>query len=106
MDLDQGQPFNNILIEVAGTMGLAGLVPVFGILVYAVISFTKVVRGRQTEAAAYFMSFFAIFLALQFESTFLRYYLWTPLGLGLGVLAQTKKPPMTKPTQVPLQAPA
>ena len=106
MDLDQGAPFSNILIEVAGTMGLAGLVPVFGILFYALFSFIKALRGRQIEAAAYFMSFFTIFLALQFESTFLRYYLWTPLGLGLGVLAQTTAPQMTRLVPILRQASA
>ena len=88
MELDQGEPFTNITLEVAGTMGMAGLIPFFGILTYTVISFARAIRGGDTEAAAFLIGFFAIFLALQFESTFLRYYLWTNLGLGLGVLAQ------------------
>jgi hypothetical protein len=89
MELDQGQPFSNILIEVVGTMGVAGLVPVLGILIYAGVCVIRSLRCVETPAAAAFlMAFFAIFLALQFDSTFLRYYLWTPLGLGLGALAR------------------
>ena len=108
MELEQGQPFSNIVIEVAGTMGVAGLVPFFGIILYAVYSFTGAIRSGKTEASVFLMSFLAIFLALQLESTFLRYYLWTPLGLGLGVLAQTRKRPTarTAPSPVPLGAPA
>ena len=92
MNVDQGQPFSNILIEVAGTMGIAGLVPVLGILIYAGSCAVKSLRDQEMPAAAaFFMAFFAIFLALQFESTFLRYYLWTPLGLGLGTWARMQR---------------
>lgn len=102
MDIDEGQPFSNILIEVAGTMGIAGLAPVLAILIYAGACAVKSLRSETIPvAAAFFMAFFAIFMALQFESTFLRYYLWTPLGLGLGVLARSQGAATPKPAPRP-----
>ncbi len=93
-DIDTGQPFSNIVIEVMGTMGIAGLIPFLGILAYAARGLFQALRRRHAAspaAIALFVGFFSIFLALQFESTFLRYYLWSPLGLALGLLWQTRR---------------
>jgi O-antigen ligase len=89
-----GMPFCNIVVEVLGTMGIAGFIPFAGILIYAILQVVRLLRGIPhpfTPAAmAFFMGFFTIFLALQFDGTFLRYYLWSPLGLALGAFAQIR----------------
>ena len=83
--VERGQPFSNIVVEVMGTMGIAGLVPFLAILIYAIWTMGRMLRDENMAAAvALFIGFFSIFLALQFESTFLRYYLWSPLGLAFG----------------------
>jgi hypothetical protein len=43
------------------------------------------------------MGFFSTLLALQLDGTMLRYYLWSPLGLALGVIAQMRSVPVTDP---------
>lgn len=105
-DLDTGQPFSNIIIEVLGTMGIAGFIPFAGILFFAIFSVFKVARSIHQAAPfaiALFVGFFSIFLALQFESTFLRYYLWCPLGLAIGLWAQIRN--STRPEAPPPAAP-
>jgi O-antigen ligase len=90
-DLETGQPFSNIIIEVLGTMGLIGFAPFAAILAFAIYSMSvamRTARSASPVATAFFVGFFSIFLALQFESTFLRYYLWVPLGLAFGVMAR------------------
>ncbi|HWY61220.1 MAG TPA: O-antigen ligase family protein [Rhizomicrobium sp.] len=92
-DVENGQPFSNINVEVLGTMGMAGFLPFAAILMYAAGTMIRLIRRKHElapVAIAFFIGFFSIFLALQFESTFLRYYLWSPLGLALGVMAQMR----------------
>ena len=91
MYLEKGQPFCNIIVEVLGTMGIVGFIPFAAIITYAIWSMTKMARNRRLfdpSAMALFIAFFSIFLSLQLEGTFLRYYLWTPLGLALGIMAR------------------
>lgn len=92
--LDFGQPFCNIVVEVMGTMGIVGLIPFLAILLRAAWQTTQMLMSRGSEAvigAAFFVGFFSTFLALQLEGTFLRYYLWAPLGLALGIAAQMRE---------------
>lgn len=92
-DLEGGQPFSNIIIEVLGTMGLVGFVPFAALILFAVYTAIRAARNSNptsTIAVAIFIGFFSTFLALQFESTFLRYYLWSPLGLAFGLYAQLR----------------
>jgi O-antigen ligase len=94
MGLEGGQPFCNVIIEVLGTMGIAGFIPFAGIIGYAVQTMIRVARDKRLfdpVAMAFFVGFFCTFLALQLESTFLRYYLWTPLGLALGITARRRQ---------------
>lgn len=87
----KGQPFCNIFIEVLGTMGLLGFAPFCAILSYCGWQIVKVQRRPDTyspAAMAFLMGFFSSILAMQFEGTMLRYYLWSPLGLALGAIAQ------------------
>jgi O-antigen ligase len=93
MNLEAGQPFCNIVIEILGTMGIAGFIPFAGIMVYAVLAMIRNARDKllfDPVAMAFFVGFFCTFLALQLEGTFLRYYLWAPLGLALGVTARRR----------------
>jgi len=86
-----GQPFCNIVVEVLGTMGIVGFIPFAAILIYALSRLVQMLRrpvSFDPYAMAFIVAFFSIFLALQLEGTFLRYYLWAPLGLGLGVMAR------------------
>jgi O-antigen ligase len=86
-----GQPFCNIFIEVLGTMGILGFIPFCAILIYSV---RKAVWLQWQDhplapvAMAFLIGFFCSILAMQLEGTVLRYYLWSPLGLALGVIAQ------------------
>lgn len=87
----EGQPFCNIFVEVLGTTGLLGFIPFLGILFYSLASMITLLRQKHPispAGMAFFMGFFATFLSLQFDGTVLRYYLWVPLGLALGVLSQ------------------
>jgi len=88
-NLGVGQPFCNIFIEVLGTTGLIGFIPFIAIILYAVRRFISQVKGNiSVEATAFFIGFFSVLLSLQLEGTVLRYYLWSPLGLALGVMAR------------------
>lgn len=92
--LDEGQPFCNIVVEVLGTMGIMGFIPFASILFYSAFQAVRLFLSRASAAVAggaFFMGFFSTFLALQLEGTFLRYYLWAPLGLGLGVVARMRE---------------
>jgi O-antigen ligase len=106
MELDRGQPFCNVFVEVLGTMGIVGFVPFVGILLYAAWQTIKTLRDRHhfaLAAIAFFMGFFSTLLALQFDGTMLRYYLWSPLGLALGVMGQMRSAPAEKLGSRPLQ---
>jgi O-antigen ligase len=88
-----GQPFCNIFIEVLGTMGLVGFVPFCAILGYCGRQMIWLQRQRDMfspAAMAFLMGFFCSILAMQFEGTMLRYYLWSPLGLAFGVIARSR----------------
>ena len=100
-----GQPFCNVFVEVLGTMGIVGFIPFVGIMLYAVWQAIKSLTDRQISpaATAFFMGFFCTLLALQFDGTMLRYYLWSPLGLALGALAQIRSAPAEKQAPRPLR---
>jgi O-antigen ligase len=88
-----GQPFCNIFVEVLGTMGIVGFVPFIAILGYCVWQAAKLMRSDHPLAPiamAFLVGFFCSILAMQLEGTMLRYYLWSPLGLAFGVLAQIR----------------
>jgi O-antigen ligase len=94
MTAEAGEPFCNIIVEVLGTMGILGFIPFFGVLCYAVWSMWRLARDPRVfdpAAMAFFVGFFSTFLALQLEGTFLRYYLWAPLGLALGAMARRRQ---------------
>ena len=88
---EAGQPFVNIIIEVLGTMGIMGFLPFLVILIYSVMTAIRIRKlpDYQYPLAA-FMAFWSMFLALQFEGTFLRYYLWTAYGLAFGMIGRLK----------------
>lgn len=96
-----GQPFCNIFIEVLGTMGLVGFVPFCGILGYSAWQAIRLQRDNHPMAPVamtFLMGFFCSILAMQLEGTMLRYYLWSPLGLAFGVIAQMRaRPPHSDP---------
>jgi O-antigen ligase len=86
-----GQPFCNIFVEVLGTMGVVGFIPFIAILGYCIGQAAKLLRSDHPLAPiamAFFVGFFCSILAMQLEGTMLRYYLWSPLGLAFGILAQ------------------
>lgn len=92
--LDVGEPFCNVVIEVMGSMGIIGLIPFAAILLRAAWQMIQTLMGRGAAAvagSAFFVGFFSTFLALQLEGTFLRYYLWAPLGLALGMVARMRE---------------
>jgi O-antigen ligase len=91
--LDVGQPFCNVVVEVMGCMGIAGLIPFAAILLRAAWQMIQTAMSRGMAAVAggtFFVGFFSTFLALQLEGTFLRYYLWAPLGLAIGIVARMR----------------
>jgi len=91
INVAEGQPFSNVIIEVLGTTGLIGLIPFTAIVIYAAGRMLQQIRKRTSpETVAFFVGFFSIFMALQFESTVLRYYLWSPLGLALGSIVYNR----------------
>ena len=89
-DPRQGEPFCNVIVEILGTTGILGFIPFSGILLYA--AWSMIAWGKRhappPEAVAFLVGFFSTFLAMQLDGTVLRYYLWSPLGLGLGIIAQ------------------
>lgn len=100
-----GQPFCNIFIEALGTMGILGFLPLCGILGYCGWLAVKLTRQRDaisTTAMCFLMGFFCSILAMQFEGTMLRYYLWSPLGLALGAVARARM--QDKPALARLEA--
>jgi O-antigen ligase len=96
-----GQPFCNIFVEVLGTMGIVGFIPFCGILGYCIWQAFRLQRDSHPMAPiamAFLMGFFCSILTMQLEGTMLRYYLWSPLGLAFGVIAQLR-------SQAPLPSP-
>jgi O-antigen ligase len=87
---DTGTPFDNITIEVLGTMGIVGFLPYLCLIVYVVMRMIKMRTATADEVFVFglFLAFVATFLALQGESTFLRFYLWSPLGLAMGAASR------------------
>ena len=83
-----GVPFTNIFIDVLGSMGIIGFIPFLGILGYAVFS---IVKTKDVQVRAILLAFAAMIILLQMDGNFLRYYLWMPLGLGLGVIARSRR---------------
>jgi hypothetical protein len=89
-DLETGQPFCNAFVSVLGSTGILGFIPFTGILGYAGVVLRRVRRGFGPEAAAVLIGFFCTFLAMQLDGTVQRYYLWSPLGIALGMVAYRK----------------
>lgn len=90
-DLETGQPFCNAFVSVLGSTGILGFIPFTGILGYAGIVLRRARKGFSPEAAAVLIGFFCTFLAMQLDGTVQRYYLWSPLGIALGMVAYTKR---------------
>lgn len=86
-EVDVGQPFCNAFVSVLGSTGILGFIPFTGILVYAGVLLKRVRQGFSPEAAAVLIGFFCAFLAMQLDGTVQRYYLWSPLGIALGMVA-------------------
>lgn len=87
-DLDVGQPFCNVFVSVLGSTGILGFIPFMGIILYAAaLAVRQIHQRRATEATAVLIGFFCILAALQLDGTVQRYYLWSPLGLALGMAA-------------------
>ncbi len=103
INVSEGQPFSNIFIEVLGTTGIIGFIPFAGILFFSGYKLVSNIHKKdQAEAIAFLIGFFSILVALQVESTVLRYYLWSPLGLALGVIAHRRIAPPDEALQHPV----
>jgi O-antigen ligase len=91
-DVRAGEPFCNIFVEVLGTMGIVGFIPFICILGYAAWRMSGLGQKQHPppEAVVFLTAFFCTLLAMQLDGTVLRYYVWSPLGLGLGCLARTR----------------
>lgn len=83
----QGMPFTNIFIDVLGSMGVSGFIPFSLILFYAV---WKLLKYNDVQGRALLLAFLMMIALLQTDGNFLRYYLWMPLGLGLGVVCRSR----------------
>lgn len=78
----EGMPFTNIFIDVLGSMGIVGFTIFMAIIGYAIYIFVKT---KSLQAKACFVAFFTMIVALQADGNFLRYYLWLPFGLAVGI---------------------
>lgn len=88
-NVEVGQPFCNIFIEVLGTTGILGFIPFAGIILHSIAKFaSQLGKPSNLESTTFFIGFFSILLSLQLDGTVLRYYLWSSLGLALGVMAK------------------
>lgn len=100
-DLDVGQPFCNVFISVLASTGVLGFLPFMGILVHAgAASLRQLRHNTGPEAAAVLVGFFCTILAMQLDGTVQRYYLWSPLGIALGMVAyqDRNRPPQIRKT--------
>jgi hypothetical protein len=90
----RGSPFINPYLEAAGTMGLAGLAALIALTTETIRRFWILFQSTENDAImarAVFIGFFSMFLALQIEGTFLRFYVWSTLGLAFGAFAAMNK---------------
>lgn len=78
----EGMPFTNLFIDVLGSMGIVGFTIFTAIIGYAIYLFAKT---KSLQAKACFVAFFSMIVTLQAEGNFLRYYLWLPFGLAVGI---------------------
>jgi hypothetical protein len=90
-----GLPFTNIFVDILGSMGIVGFIPFAGILGYVIFS---IIKTKDFHARALLLAFVAMIVLLQMDGNFLRYYLWMPVGLGLGVISRGRN--VTLPSRV------
>jgi len=86
----RGSPFINPYLEAGGTMGAPGLVGLLLLTVDMIRRFLRLAKSHDPNAnlaKGVFVGFFAMFLALQIEGTFLRFYVWSTFGLAYGAAA-------------------
>lgn len=87
-DVDFGAPFCNVFVSVLGSTGILGFLPFMGIILYAGgMALGQIRLRRNPEIVAMLVGFFSILLAMQLDGTVQRYYVWSPLGLALGMVA-------------------
>jgi O-antigen ligase len=82
-----GTPFVNPFIEAGATMGFFGLASLIMIVIVFVARFIGIKKKHCQEALfvrSIFVGFFVMFLTLQAEATFLRFYVWSTFGLACG----------------------
>lgn len=87
----KGTPFCNPFAEAAGTMGVPGLVALIVLTVDTVLSYFRIrFDGRRGTVfvKTLFVGFLVMFLTMQLEGTFLRFYLWSGFGLAYGAAAR------------------
>ena len=86
-----GNPFINIFVEVAGTMGIIGLsgflFMIFKLCSYACIS-KKANRKEADYVNAMGVGLICMLISMQAEGTFLRFYIWSSIGLFLGATSR------------------
>ena len=87
-------PFINIFVEAAGTMGIGGLIGFSILIFYPAYRFfmldRSIVFKNKIFVSSMFLGYIGMLFALQFEGTFLRFYLWSTFGLCLGMLARAQ----------------
>lgn len=87
----EGTPFINPFIEAAATMGIPGLVVLTATYLEGARRYFGLHRGRDRDAIlvrSIFIGLLVMFLMLQIEGTFLRFYFWSIFGLALGAAAR------------------
>jgi hypothetical protein len=97
-----GNPFINIFIEIAGTMGVIGVIGAF-YLIFKLYKFGTHDSLVDSESKKFVVSLgcglICMLISMQAEGTFLRFYIWSSIGLFLGATSRRSQamPYLSKP---------
>lgn len=89
----EGNPFTNPFVEAAATMGILGLAAMLVFFLVLLNLYREASRIKTSQAEyvkAMAVGLIVMFLVLQMEGTFLRYYLWSVFGMVCGAMAYLK----------------
>lgn len=84
----KGNPFTNPFIEAFATMGVLGAIGMTCVFFTTALMLVSVLKREGApdhhRGNALIVAFATVFMALQMEGTFLRYYVWALFGLAIG----------------------
>lgn len=86
--LNTHTPPTNILVEIASTLGILGLI---GFLIFSVCMYIRYKQTKSIEGRALYFSLIIAFIMLQMSQNYFRIYIWIQIAMFLGISAKKSK---------------